>query len=137
MTVGLLGFWDIGYSAPLTEADQWEFMCRDFEVDDWHMIPVSGVDRPVQEWATIEDFLDADTGSLERVYVDENGTEDLVDFEHPADALYIFGKANYAPMAGHARRDDRSLKISTPRTAGLLWPHQVAAIILYDRHRKG
>jgi tRNA(Leu) C34 or U34 (ribose-2'-O)-methylase TrmL len=137
VTVALLGFWDIGYSAPLTEADQWRFMAMDFDVDSWHMIPVSGIDRDVVEWPTIEAFIDADDGSATFVYVDEHGDSDLESFDHPEHAVYIFGQANYAPMAGHRREQDLSLRIDTPRASGLLWPHQAAAIILHDRYRKG
>jgi tRNA(Leu) C34 or U34 (ribose-2'-O)-methylase TrmL len=134
--IGLLGFWDIGYSAPLTEANLWQYMAQDFAVDSWNMIPVSGIDRPVQEWASIEDFLAADDGTYTHVYVDEFGEDDLDTFEHPESAMYIFGQANYAPMKAHIRDGDRSVRITTARTSGLLWPHQAAAVILYDRYRK-
>jgi tRNA(Leu) C34 or U34 (ribose-2'-O)-methylase TrmL len=137
VSVELAGFWDIGYSAPLTEADQWRFMASDFDVDAWHMIPVSGIARDgLHEWATIEAFLAVErTATI--VYVDEHGESDLEDFVHPLDAVYVFGMANFAPMGGHRTEQDLSVRITTPRAAGLLWPHQAAAIILYDRYRKG
>jgi hypothetical protein len=108
---------------------------RSFDVERIAMTPVSGIDcRFLDEYKTIEELLIAKQ-YLTPVFVDENGAVELTDFVHPENALYIFGKANYAPFgplgAGHL-----SVRIDCP-LMGMLWPHQALSVIMYDRSKKG
>lgn len=131
MTVEVAGLWELGWSAPLTEVTQWEMVMREFGVDRLNMAPVSGISkRWVSEYPSINELL-ADRDHLTQVFVDENGGCELGDFLHPDDALYVFGKGTYSPFSALAK-DSLSVRIGSV-TPGMMWPHQAAAIVLYDR----
>jgi hypothetical protein len=133
--IKILGNWELGWNAPYTEYDLWEFPLREFEVYELMMVPITGVNRKVTEFSSYEEALNApENENLTTVVCDERGQTDLRDFIHPKDALYIFGKANYSPLINI--QATHSLKISTPQNKGMMWPHQAACIILYDRYLK-
>jgi hypothetical protein len=135
MTVKVAGYWELGWSAPLTEADQWAMMLDDFAVVEWYMAPKTGVaNTPVIEMGDVQQVLEANTWMVP-VFVDERGHEPLRTFEHPVHALYIFGKAGYSPLP-LMPPNGVSVCIETTKSAGKLWPHQACAIVLYDRLRK-
>lgn len=98
------------------------------------MFPVSGLSKPwLSEYKSFEDLI-LDKQHLTPVYVDERGEVELSDFRHPENALYIFGKANYAPW--HRKQTgDASVRIDTA-CDGMLWPDQCLALVLYDRGHK-
>jgi len=135
MIVKIAGIWEMGWSAPLTEHSHWHYPLRDFKVDEFIMCPVSGIAEPVKEYAELSLAIAANP-DLQVVFVDEQGTETLSNFVHPENALYVFGKASQSPLATYYKEGDLSLRIETPANAGLLWPHQAAAILLYDRMLK-
>lgn len=131
MTVAVAGCWELGYSAPLTERDLWLFPLRDFEVDRWLMSPVSGIYEPLLEERDTLEGLEVD--GLARVFVDEHGVTELTDFDHPKDALYIFGKAGFSPLRAYGTQGDLSVRVDTPAAGGMMWPHQVAVLTLWHR----
>jgi len=138
MSVGVGGLWELGWSAPISEADLWRYPARDFAVDRWCMSPVSGIfNKHVVEYEHVEDLLEANR-DLTIVFVDEHAEVELGDFEHPDDAFYMFGKANSTPYPHFARDGDLAVRFDTVSgTQGLVWPHQALAIVLYDREVKG
>lgn len=125
----------MGWSAPITEHSHWSYPLRDFEVDEFIMCPVSGISEDVKEYAELSLAI-ADNPGLKVVFVDERGTETLTNFVHPENAIYIFGKASQSPLATYYKEGDLSIRIETPANLGLLWPHQAAVIVLYDRMLK-
>lgn len=132
-TVRIAGCWENGWITPIKEMDLWEMILRDFQVEDFSMMPVSGIAGAiVKEYHNIEEILAANTDVVP-VYIDEKGTSDLVDFVHPENALYIFGKVSFAPYNVYANENSQSVRITTKANDGLLWPHQAATIVLYDR----
>lgn len=133
MTVEVAGFWDMGWSAPMTEMDQWWAVMRSYEILKLHMTPASGLQhKMLTEHATFEDILEST--ELTPVFVDENAECELRDFVHPADALYVFGKANYAPFHTHGLGWP-GVKIDCP-VRGMFWPHQALALVMRDRGEK-
>ena len=134
MAVAIAGLWELGWTTPIMEADIWRFLLRDFAVDAWIMSPISGIAAgDVREFPDIESVLDELRGYYVPVFVDEEADDELATFEHPENALYIFGKANGSPFRESRTAIDRAVKIRTPAGAGLLWPHHAAAIVLYHR----
>lgn len=125
------GLWELGWSAPITESEHWEYAMREFGIERINMVPVSGINkRWVFEYDHIEEML-ADRSHLTPVFVDENATTELRDFEHPTNAIYIFGKGTYSPFSS-AAENHTSLKINSIKP-GLMWPHQALAVVMYDR----
>jgi hypothetical protein len=57
----------------------------------------------------------------------------LHDFEHPADALYVFGSDD---MHNEAIESSAVVYVPTPRKAPL-WSVQAAAVVLHDRWVRG
>ena len=129
--IEVAGVWEQGWSVPITEADQWEVVLREFGVARLNMTPVSGIVRSwTYEYPSIEELLE-DRSHLAPVFVDEHSDVELGEFQHPQDALYVFGRVSYSPWRG----EGQSLKIPTEKP-GMLWPHQALAIVLYDRGLK-
>ena len=129
--IKVAGCWELGYNTPIMEYDLWHFPLRDFGVDEFIMTPVSGIDREVTEYKLIQDAIDANP-ILIPVFVDEKGSTELRDFEHPKDALYILGNAGNTQY----KNTGISLKVKTVANDALLWPHQAICIVLYDRMQK-
>lgn len=131
--IEVAGLWELGWSAPITEADQWDMVMRSFGVETLNMVPISGINkRWINEYPTMDALL-ADS-DLTPVFVDENGEQELSEFEHPENALYVFGKATYSPFSNQAKQH-LSVRIDCLKM-GMLWPHQAAAIVLHDRSCK-
>ncbi len=130
------GCWELGWNTPIKEIDLWEYPLREFGVDELIMSPVTGIRAKVTETESIEKTINLNN-NLTVVFCHEDAEHDLIDFEHPKDALYVFGKANYSPFNNlHKTYDSTSVKIQTNVNKGMLWPHQAASIILYDRFIK-
>lgn len=125
------GIWELGWSSPITEIEHWGMAMRSFNVDRISMAPVSGIQcKFLDEYQNIEELLEAKK-DMTFVFVDENAEVELKDFNHPENALYIFGKANYTPFPTHGG-GHLSVRIDCP-LKGMLWPHQAMAVVLYDR----
>lgn len=133
--IKIVGAWELGWNTPIMEYDLWAFPLRDFGIDEWIMTPVSGINKPrVIEVHQLSDAI-KNNPKLTPVYIDEKGEIPLTEFEHPKDALYILGKANYSPWVSQGKQGI-SVRIETPASKGLLWPHQAVSIVLYDRMKK-
>ncbi len=134
--IRVAGIWELGWNTPLKEIELWEFPLRDFGVERFYMTPISGIaSNAVTERAAMEEVL-SENSDMTIVFVDERAPVSLTTFVHPENALYVFGKASLSSMVAYGRTQDRAVKIDTVANAGLLWPHQAAAIVLYDRMLK-
>lgn len=129
--IEVAGLWELGWSAPMTEAIQWEYAMREFGIERLNMTPISGVyKRWIHEYNHTEAIL-ADRSHLTPVFVDENAETELSDFKHPENALYLFGKGTYSPFSSKAS-EHLSVKINSTQP-GLMWPHQALAVVMYHR----
>ena len=136
MTVRVAGIWEQGWNTPILEVDIWEMVVREFGVERFYMTPVSGIVHPtVIERPSIINILE-ENKDYQAVFVDENATVDLQEFEHPENAIYIFGRVDHSGVLIYKREYDLSVKFTTPKNTGLLWPHQALSILLYDRFLK-
>ena len=142
----VVGHWELGYNAPLTEAPLWNFVLREFNVSDWWMWPASGIQNSeenqgvnLHERASLYDILDEVSGT--RVFVEAQAKAHPVtlestwlhEFDHPDDAVYIFGSAYHNSAVQAWTEGDLRLSIKTERDNGVLWPHQCLLTILHDR----
>ena len=133
--IKVAGAWELGWNTPLFEYDLWAFPLRAYDVDDWYMAPVSGIDkRQVTEIADTLNSIELNP-DLTPVFIDENGVVPLGSFQHPRDALYLLGKAGYSPWRANAKKGI-SVRIENPHPGGLMWPHQCIATVLHDRMLK-
>jgi len=132
--IKVAGMWELGWNTPIKEMDLWQYPLQEFGVDELIMAPISGIKAKVIEVATIKDAI-TDNPGLTPVFCHELGDVEIKDFAHPENALYIFGRANYSPFNNIAG-GDLSIRIATKLNKGMLWPHQAASIILYDRFKK-
>ena len=124
--------WEQGWFDFKTELDLWRFPLRELGVDELAMTPVSGiVTNKVREFHSVEDIIEY--YNLPVVVCDEKGEVSLEDFIHPKDALYLFNRTSGGVLPG---KHDYSLRIETKNNKGMLWGHQAASIILYDRFKK-
>jgi hypothetical protein len=145
--VVVAGHWEIGYNTPMIEAYQWQFPINEWKVDKWLMCPVSGIKvgsnkLGLEEFADYEKMLES-CPDLVRVFIEPRTKHQnpdtiwLDDFEHPEDAVYIFGSAHYNPTLKHKREQDFVVSIKTKIDSGGLWPSQCLCLVLDDKRRKG
>lgn len=126
------GIWEYGWNTPIKELDLWHFPLKEFGVDELAMTPVSGIStNKVREFHNVEDIIQY--YEIPIIVCSENGTSTLKDFKHPKDGLYIFNRTSGGELP---ITPDYSLKIETTLNKGMLWGHQAASIILYDRFLK-
>lgn len=146
MGISVVGAWELGYNAPLTEAPFWSYVLREFNITDWWMWPVSGIRNSeenqgvhLEERNSLPEILSEVSGT--RVFVEAQskvhpvtmGSDWLHDFEHPDDAIYIFGSAYHNSAVQSWSDGDLQLSIKTEQDRGVLWPHQCLLTILHDR----
>lgn len=136
--INVVGCWELGWNTPIKEVELWEFPLRDLGVSNFYMSPVSGITNvAVSEHNDIKLFLDSEREKDQTlVFIDEHGEDILSSFTHPENATYVFGKTSFSPMSSFKIEGDRSVKIQTVINSGLLWSHQAASIVLYDRMLK-
>jgi len=141
--VAVLGHWDIGYHAPITEQYYWGFPARDFGITDWNMVPVSGIknrehDVTLTEWKSYDDYFDANP-DLVRVFLEPRTKHQnpdtiwLHEFEHPESCVYVLGSAHFNPTLRHKREQDFVVTVKTAVDKGVMWGDQAMCIALYDR----
>jgi len=134
--IKLAGIWERGWNTPIKEIDLWEYPLREYSIDQLYMTPVSGiVSDYVTELNSLHEVI-LENKDMTLVFVDEKATTFLEDFTHPENALYIFGKAGTSALRLLREGIDKSVCIQTPTNQGMLWPHQAASILLYDRFKK-
>jgi len=133
--IQVIGSWELGWNAPIKEYDLWKHMLDDFSIDKWIMSPITGISKNVIEVPDISEYLDQQNWA-DVIFIDENGTIELEEFQHPENVIYVFGRTGFSAWEAFGRKG-KAVKIQTPAGAiGGLWAHQAAAIVLYDRWMK-
>ena len=136
MSIKIAGMWDLAWNTPIKEIELWEYPLKDYGVETHYMVPITGIAKKVKERSSLEEII-KENPDYKVIFCDERATTELKNFKHPKKALYIFGKANYSPFLSLKRKNDLELRVETPHPrGGLLWGHQTASIILYDRFIK-
>ena len=126
------GVWEEGWFDYKTELNLWQFPLRDFGVDEFAMTPISGINNNnVKEFKSVEDMVQH--YGLPVVVCTEDGESDLNNFVHPENVLYLFNRTSGGNLP---IIPDYTLRIKTKLDKGMLWGHQAASIILYDRLNK-
>ncbi len=124
--------WEQGLFDFKTELDLWHYPLRDLGVDEFAMTPISGLNsNKVKEFHNVQQLVEY--YGLPIIIGTEYGESLLQDFKHPENALYLFNRTSGGELPVEA---DYTLKIQTPLDKGMLWGHQAASIILYDRFIK-
>lgn len=126
------GVWEQGWFDYKTELNLWQFPLKDFGVDEFAMTPRSGMStNKVKEFDTVEEMIKH--YGLPVIVCTEDGEVDIEDFIHPENAMYLFNRTSGGNLPG---THDHTLRVKTKLNKGLLWGHQAASIILYDRFKK-
>jgi hypothetical protein len=130
--VVVAGVWEEGWFDNRTELNLWHFPLKDFGVDEFAMTPKSGMKTSkVSQFHSIEEMVNH--YGLPVIVCTEDGDSDLKDFVHPENALYMFNRTSGGELP---ITPDHTLRIKTKLNKGMLWGHQAASIILYDRLNK-
>lgn len=66
----------------------------------------------------------------------DNNTQNILEFAHPFDAVYIVGNAKYEFPSDHIRHD-YAVHIPTKDRREPMYGHQAAAIVLFHRQMQG
>jgi len=146
---GLIFIWDSGWFHPQAELTLWHDLAISYNIDTLVMIPDLKIfdyqDLTFQKFETLEEALKALEGKGTFVFLEPKSTieehgykgEDLKDFKHPTDAIYIFGNSGRSNIGSYnPERGDKIVYISTPVTTQI-WSIEIAAMVLYDRELKG
>ncbi len=132
----VLGMWE-RWGPKRTERRLWKQTLTAFAVDQWGMCDVNGgpFTSPVQ-YADLETMLAAYPGP--KTFLIPPGrvssprrNADLVHYQHPADAIYVFGRGGESLVRCVTSHDD-VVSIYTPDRAELFGAVAVGAV-LYDR----
>jgi len=132
--ITVLGMWEsVWMEAERTERRIWKQTIQAFGVDRWAMCDVRGgpFTSPLQH-PSIPEMLAANPGP--KTFLIPPGrvdSIDLADYEHPSDAIYVFGNTAQS-LAGYLTNEDESVSIYTPAAADM-FGHAVLAAVLYDR----
>tara|TARA_R110000822_G_scaffold73853_16_gene177649 strand:- start:1394 stop:1795 length:402 start_codon:yes stop_codon:yes gene_type:complete len=130
--VVVAGIWEQGWFDFQTELNLWQFPMRELGVDEIAMVPaISGLNNKVREFHSVDELVQH--YGLPIIVGTENGESSLQDFKHPKDALYLFNRTSGGELSV---KPDYTLRVETHLNKGLLWGHQAASIILYDRLKK-
>lgn len=130
--VVVAGVWEQGWFDSKTELNLWHFPLRELGVDKFAMTPHLGLNNiKVEEFHNVEELVQH--YGLPIIIGTEYGEHSLEDFEHPKDALYLFNRTSGGELPVQA---DYTLRVETKLNKGMLWGHQAASIILYDRLKK-
>lgn len=144
----VLGHWEIGYHAPISEQYYWNLPLRDFDVDEWWMCPVSGIKNreessiKLKEASSYDEAFNKIDPNIKRIFIEPRtehynpNTTWLHEFTHPQNCIYIFGSAHYNPTLSHKREGDEVVSIKTKNDKGVLWADQCLCMVLYDRFIK-
>lgn len=121
---------------PRLERRVWKQTTAAFQVDRWLMAGVreSPLTVPLC-FATMAQALEVTVGK--RIFMIPPGRTpsiDLTDFDHPGEAVYVFGNASQN-LVSFIREDDAVVSIKTPHSA-VLFGHCALPIVLYDRLTK-
>lgn len=125
--ITLVSIWERGWFDPEVEAFMWKQLTKAYSVDRVIFTPTELERRTYPEqYDTMSEALDSTTG--EQIFLIPNAGESLIDFEHPEDAVYIFGNA-YKSNLDIAKR---IVHIPTPKSVDV-FARDAAAMVLYDR----
>ena len=132
--IKVAGIWQDGWGLTAEiEWALWEFPCRTYEVAQWYMSPIRMPDRGkmLTQVDTVQDAIDQNP-DFTPIFVEEAGTTDLTDFEHPENALYIFGSEGESAWL---RKGQPGISVQIPVPInGILWGHQCVPLVLQHRH---
>ena len=142
--IKVAGHWELGYMTPIQEQYYWSYPLRDFEIKDWLMTPVSGIQNQEHLNLNLIEYKDTQTMlhscfELKRVFIEPRTAHQnpdtiwLHEYEHPENCVYVFGSAHFNPTLGHTREGDDVVSIKTKQDNGILWSNQCVALVLYDR----
>lgn len=108
-----------GWFDPRADLQMWRHLTRAYKVG-----------YELLDWDQMPEFAEGEA----IVILDEQGTVELGDFEHPENAVYVFGHTHQNDLINIPH--DHSVVIDTPDREPCLFGIQAAAIILEDRKRK-
>lgn len=123
----IVGFWEYGWLDPKIELFMFRQLCAAYNVDRLIMIPTMLSKRTsVDQYDTIEEALATCEGEV--VLLEPTGDVNLDEFNHPKDAVYIFGKA----MISNKNQQGVKVRINTPAKTDM-FAVNAAAIVLESR----
>lgn len=123
------GVWEQGWFDFKTELNLWHYPLKDLGVDEFAMTPISGLNsNKVREFHSVEELVQY--YGLPVILCTEQGESSLNTFKHPKNALYLFNRTTGGQLPVSPTW---TLSVETHLNKGLLWGHQAASIILYDR----
>lgn len=137
--ITILGLWETVWMGPRTERRVWQQTMYSFKVDRWAMTALK--DAQTAPWTYPVPF--EDVGEMLAAYPgkktflmcpDRMESQDLIEYEHPEDAIYVFGN-NAQNLVKFVSDEDDVVTINTPWD-GTLFAHCAAPIVLYDRMLK-
>lgn len=136
--VTVIGLWeDVWLDTERSERRLWKQTIQAFKVDRWVMVPSNGKEftSPTQ-YDTMQEALDAVEGKKIFLIPPERvgNSLDLVKYEHPEDATYVFGNVP-ENLVSYIRPEDDVVSIYTPAQTDMFGGVALAAV-LYDRHFK-
>jgi tRNA pseudouridine-54 N-methylase len=130
--ITVISRWEFGWLDPSVEAFMWKQLTKAYKVDQVIFAPTRLENRlfPIQK-DSIEEAIASAQGK--KVFLIPGEGNDLASFEHPDDAVYIFGNA----MNGNQQEAEGEIQVQINTPAPIdFFAINAAAIVLYDRRVK-
>ena len=121
-----------------TEFSFWQQVFMSYDVDRFIFVPTTEDGNEHESYDSLEDALDQVTGThvfLEpphRAVEIERDPIFLNDFQHPQDAVYIFGRTGWSNIS-LVGSEDIVLSVEQSNTEGDMFAMTMLAVVLHDR----
>ena len=126
--------------AKRTFQDQWSFVFSNFGVSDIWEFPTENAEKIYQPTVKIESAADLPDRPLVVVQPQDGkyvqGTESLVDFVHPADAIYMFGGSHDVMTQEDLGGRTADHYVYIPLVRHECYAFAAAYMVLWDRMQK-
>lgn len=137
-SVTVLGMWERWLEPERFERRVWKHTIQAFKVDRWGMCDVAGgpFTSPVQ-YADLATMLAAHPGPKTFLIPPGRieGTGNLSEYEHPENAIYVFGRGG-ENLVKHVTPADDVVSIHMPLGGAELYAAVALGQVLYDRQVK-
>jgi tRNA(Leu) C34 or U34 (ribose-2'-O)-methylase TrmL len=132
-TITILGVWEPTWMEPRVERRVWKQTLDSFKADKWAMTGLDSSSWSIPHYyPDMEEMLEAYPGKKTFLIApDRTESLDLADYQHPEDAIYVFGNTPNS-LVKYVSEDDDVVSIHTPHNA-TLFGHCTLPIVLYDR----
>jgi len=116
VSVTVIGMWELDWLLPRLERRLWKQTLAAYGIKNWAMVPGDTERGSPLEFNSLEEALTKSHGT--RVFLRPDSGIPLSEFDHPIDAVYIFGNAKES-LRKYIRQEDNVVTIDCPQATDM------------------